>query len=524
MTIITLVGVIMLFFITPYLVGNIYSLIFRKKDMSIVRQYFTGMILIYAFLFILQLLVVKMKFDLAKTTTLYNGVLAILLVLGIVALIVNILCKQKPRFDVCLNGKAIFVYGLILLQGILYIGLKNPYFENNGLLETTRTIVETGTIYEYNAFSGQISGAGFPLSNKLMFLPVLYAYLSNVFGINIALIFNFVMPIVTFVSFYMVMTLWVKKLAKDYNVNWIRILAVVVWLTQVGDYWVESTAFRVLHSGYMGEAIFFGGIFLYVLYELKNKCYLLSLVSLVSFPGLVKYDTVIDFLKDMDRYFVDSTYAGSLLVLYILGVGYFIWKYKKGNLYLLNPALTISLSLCFVWDKILSMKRAKGWRVCSGILLTVLFILCGNMTVISQTTQWRSNIYGANKEEYELLVELKERSDETEPVLVMAYSGLNKWIRRVDLNLVSVVGHDADLDAPSWYSYDTYEESYEKLWECVHYVTNNLETELMELSDEIPMDYVVLRRNTDILPIQNNPELKCVFQTPSYTVYSVDKK
>ena len=36
-------------------------------------------------------------------------------------------------------------------QGILYIGLKNPYFENNALLETTRVTLETGTIYKYNA-------------------------------------------------------------------------------------------------------------------------------------------------------------------------------------------------------------------------------------------------------------------------------------------------------------------------------------------------------------------------------------
>ena len=64
MTVLISIGVIVLFFIIPYLVGNAYALVFRKKTMGNARRYFSGMAIVYAGLFVLQLIFVIFKFNL----------------------------------------------------------------------------------------------------------------------------------------------------------------------------------------------------------------------------------------------------------------------------------------------------------------------------------------------------------------------------------------------------------------------------------------------------------------------------
>ena len=216
MTVLLIIGLILLFFSVPYLVGNMYVVFLRKKDMGIVATYLSGMVIVYALLTVLQIVIIKFKLDFYKVTGMYNLMFIGLVFMGLIGLFIRLFKDKAMRWDIHLSKKTLWVLVPVILQGILYIVLKNPYFENNALLETARITMETGTIYEYNAFTGTKSVAGFPLSNKLMFLPMLYAYLSGITGVDLALLFNFVMPTVTFVSFYLVMLLWMQKLAEEF--------------------------------------------------------------------------------------------------------------------------------------------------------------------------------------------------------------------------------------------------------------------------------------------------------------------
>lgn len=523
MTVLISIGVIALFFIIPFFVGNIYALVFRKKEQGIATSYFSGLAIVYAGLLALQMIFVKFGFNFVKASKAYHIYFLTLGVLGFVCLIIRVMRKQVPKADIVWTKKAWWIYAIIVLQGVLYIGLKNPYFENNSLWELAKITMQSGTIYEYNAFSNLQTVAGFPLSNKLMFLPVLYAYVSSVFGINVAWIVNYIMPIVTFVSFYLIMILWIQKLAGEEKMKWTRLLVFMICIVQLGDAWSHSTAFRVLHTGYTGEAIFFGVLFAYCLYEIKNGCYLIGAVSLLSFPGLVKYDALIVFIKEFGTYWKEMAYYSGFTVLFILAVVLFVNRSKKISSHLLNLNLTICLEFVRMWDKTVGVEEKRWRKLVNGAVLTTVLLLCGNITIVSEATEWRSNVYGATETEYELLEELSAQVAGGEKISVLAHDNINKWVGRLDFPIETIVGYDYAHNATDWYSYEEYDDEHVQAWEIVH-MPDRLLAEIDEVTDRFEPDYIVLERITQVLPIRDNPNYDCVIEGRDYLVYSVDKK
>lgn len=523
MSILISIGIITLFFCIPFMTGNIYALIFRKKTQGIATAYLSGLAIVYAGLLVLQMIFVKFKFDFCAAERVYHIYFLLLSAVGMVCLIIRGVIKQAPKADIVWSKKAWWIYALIALQGLLYIGLKNPYFENNSLWELAKITMQTGTIYEYNAFSGLQTIAGFPLSNKLMFLPVLYAYISSVFGVNVAWIVNYIMPIVTFVSFYLIMILWLQKLAEEEKTKWTRLLVSLICVLQVGDAWSHSTAFRILHTGYTGEAIFFGVLFAYCLYEIKNKRYLISAICLATFPGLVKYDALFVFIKEFGVYWKEMAYYSGMAALFIIAIVLYSHRNKKVSTHLLNLNLTICLECVRIWERVVFAEEKRMKKICNGAILAALLLLCGNVTMVSDATEWRSNVYGVTKTEYELLEELAYEPVEGGKVLVLAHDNINRWICRLDFPIETIVGYDYAHNATDWYSYEEYDDKHIQAWETIH-MQDGLLMEIDEVTDNFEMDYIILERITQILPIRDNPDYTCVIEGEDYLVYSVDKK
>lgn len=524
MTIIKTLGVILVFFFLPFFVGNIYNFVLKNRKSVAIETYFRGMICLYAGLLFIQLFVAKFGWNFSKTVLIYHIYFLFAGVLGGLLFIRNLLREQRKCKKVFAEKKVWILYLLILIQGILYIGLKNPYFENNALWETARTVLETQTIYECDAFTGQTVAAGFPISNQLMFLPVLYAYISQTFNIELHVIFNFIMPVVTFLGYYSVMHLWCQKLSESDRFSYSRILGCILLLTQVGDFWTETTAFRVLHSGYMGEAIFFGGIFLYAIYELKNRRYIIPVVSVITIPGLIKYDLFFDFIKEFPKYHRQYVYAGGMLAIYMISCIYLVWKYRKMKMELLNYNLIIGIALCEMWDMICRKKKEKYQKISGAILLFCVILLSGNMTFLSYQTEFRSNVYGADKEEYELLCTLEELTDDEEVLWVQGHTEFSKWIRRVGKKTKTSIAANIEADSTLRYSFEKMDESTAVLWDALNHPANSMESDLLECVEKVPMDYIVMKRITDSLPIQDNLYFRYAFATSSYLVYQVDKR
>lgn len=522
MTVLSMFITIALFFVVPYMAGNIYGFLFRKKELGIVATYLSGLVSVYGLLTIIQMVVIKFKFDFSEVVMIYHVLFGICVFLGGICLWARIKKDKAPKWDVAVSKKSVWVLGVVLVQGLLYIVLKNPYFEDNALLETARVTLETGTVYEYNAFTGNEAVAGFPLANKLMFLPMLYAYVSALSGVDMAILFNFVMPVVTFGSFYMAMILWLQTLAKEYGLKWENMLLILAWIVQIGDGWNHATAFRILHSGYTGEALFFGVIATFAIYMIKNRCYLMTCACLCTFPGLVKYDAVIDLVKGFWMYYKEGAFFTGMILLYILAVIYFAVKEKRLSAKMLNLNLIICLCVSRLFDVVVFKENNLKKRLANGVVILLILLLCGNIRLISDETEWRSNVYGAPETEYELL-KLLDDENGTEKLKIAACDEVNEWIKRLDVNIDPVLGYDLGGQEIWWYSYEAYDESYRELWQNINAASVDSEQELMRLTDEIKMDYVVVKRITELIPIQNNKELICVYDDPSYLVYFVDK-
>ena len=152
-----------------------------------------------------------------------------------------------------------------------------------------------------------------------------------------------------------------------------------------------------------------------------------------------------------------------------------------------------------------------------------MLILCGNITIISNETEWRSNVYGATKAEYELLEEVSVEVAHGKRIVVLAHDNINKWISRLDFPVDTIVGYDYAHNSTDWYSYEEYDDKHIQAWEIVH-IPDRLPIEIDDVIDNFDVDYIVLERITDILPIRDNPNYECVIEGREYLVYSVDKK
>jgi hypothetical protein len=120
---------------------------------------------------------------------------------------------------------------------------------------------------------------------------------------------------------------------------------------------------------------------------------------------------------------------------------------------------------------------------------------------------------------------LKKLDNENDKVIkVAACDEMARWIKRLEIDVEPIVGYDLGGKGVWWYSYENYDENHTDLWQSINYAMGDMEQELMSLSDEIDMDYVVVRRITEKIPIVNNEKIQCVYDTPDYLVYLVDKK
>ena len=105
MTALTISGLILLFMIVPYLTGNVYGFVFRKKEMGIVSTYLAGMAVIYALLTMVQFVVIKFKFNFNEVTRIYNIVFIVCIVLGVLGLVMRLVKQKAIHWDIQLSKK-----------------------------------------------------------------------------------------------------------------------------------------------------------------------------------------------------------------------------------------------------------------------------------------------------------------------------------------------------------------------------------------------------------------------------------
>ena len=122
-------------------------------------------------------------------------------------------------------------------------------------LETVRTFLDSGQIYQVNPLTGQAYTAGVPLRIRILCLPTFYGFLSSLLQVDAALVVCRVIPVVVLLASYAVYYGLGKTLFGKNKTAGFLFLLVVSLLYWFGDYMDTMDSFLLMHSGYRGVAI-----------------------------------------------------------------------------------------------------------------------------------------------------------------------------------------------------------------------------------------------------------------------------
>lgn len=513
----------------PYMIGNICAIKKTVKKTSVVEKYLNGMVFILSILLVLQAVFIKFKFDFGKIEKTYTTVISVLIILGILGLALCIVRKKGLKFPLkgfVKNKGSFAALILIIVQVIINVGLYNTYYENNATIETARTILQTGTIYQYGSFTGRIATYAFPLSNKLMILPVLYAWLSDLFHVDVAVVMGICVPIMTISLMYAVVVLWVKKIYPDDMQKQNRFMLLYIMLVWFGDYIQYATPFRVLHMGYSGEAILFGILLPYAFYRLKEKKYSIPMLTLFTIPALIKFDAIVVFLKDIVSYFYRVNTGGGYLLLWILAIVY-LWARGKHKISLQTPCILITIAEGMTETVEQCKNNMKKYKAAPMVIVSLVVFLAGTMRILPHEISKRDNVYSIDSEEMDVLTFLEDdyvQEGKAGVPIVLAADQLNKWIRRMDVSAQPLLGYAIDGYDINWYSYEGYSDEKLAARALMNTYCNDANKEFIDTLNRVECDYYIFYKKyvleREIDRIADGLGAKIIYDDGKYLVYS----
>ena len=268
-----IVGAILLFMM-PYLAGRVCEGILKWKETNQIETYLIG----FFFLFFLQGIIffpavlIGMSFTLACTIMLGAGAaIAALAFIFIAAHKIKVKNsteednnkKKIPRRKGESWGMAGVLIIWILLIFRMVLGL--DVLRDDIILETVNTTIQTDTMFAYHPLLGRMLEAGMITSKKIVTIPLFYACLSVLTGIETrTLLYVIINVMVLGCSYYAVAVLFSKV------TNITRGKLYVFWITYgllifSGDYHKSTLAYKILYQGYEGSTICFAVILPYLL-------------------------------------------------------------------------------------------------------------------------------------------------------------------------------------------------------------------------------------------------------------------
>ncbi len=268
-----IIGAVLLF-IMPYLAGRTCKGILRWKETNQIETYLIG----FFFLFFLQGLIfvpavlIGMSFTLACTILL--GAVAAVALLAVVFIIGKKIKLRnsiednqdkkkisRRKGDVWGLCGVLLIWGLLILRMVLGMNI----LRDDIVLETVNTTIQTDTMFVYHPLLGRMLEAGMITSKKIVTIPLFYASLSVLTGIEATtLLYVFVNAMVLGCSYYSLAILYTKV------TNITRGKLYTLWITYgllifAGDYHQNTLAYKILYQGYEGSTICFAVIMPYLL-------------------------------------------------------------------------------------------------------------------------------------------------------------------------------------------------------------------------------------------------------------------
>jgi len=268
-----IIGVILLF-ILPFAAGSICKGILRWKETNQIETYLIG----FFFLFFLQGVIfvpcvfLKLPFSLAANLIL--GIMAALFGVGTAIVLMNqkrieqtVNTEEKKRLPWRKGDKFLFaimliVFGLLVVRIVLGLDI----LRDDITLETVNTTLKTSTMYEYHPLTGMKMDGGMIASKKIVTLPLFYAALSHVLGLDAKIVLYLIVNILVLICAYYASALLFTKVANAARTKLYVYWTIYGMLILAGDYQDTTLAYRLLYQGYEGITICFGVLIPYLLY------------------------------------------------------------------------------------------------------------------------------------------------------------------------------------------------------------------------------------------------------------------
>ncbi len=372
--------------VVPYIIGTALIMIFGNRKRGPVVRWAVGSLALLAAFFMCLLVALRLDFSLEELSKSYE-IVAEAVFAGAVP--VFLYAVKNKRFSIPRLNRKMLVWvipGAII--GLFSVFLLEPVYVNDITVETVRTTLYSGQLYEVSALLGTTMEAGLPIFNKLEILPMLYAVICSEFGVDVSILTHYMIPLAAIIVNLAIMwemsAVLVEK-EEDRNIFMIFHLLILVAGTYLPEVAIPVTVGEpLLMQGYTGWAIAYGVVIPAFILMFMDKRMILC--GFVSFPilGLIRYDRVFFAFKEFFTSYHLANTAGKLFILYVLALCW--WHIRRKKPVKIHPAALISGSalvsatLTFAYDRI---GRRKSFVAACGIAIMacVYFMPFGGTTL-----------------------------------------------------------------------------------------------------------------------------------------------
>lgn len=251
--------------LVPLCIGMAILLIvnrFRKKkrDAGMAAAWLVGALFCLGMAEVSQLAAIVLALSLGQVCGLYAALAGFCTLLGGICLLCNRGAgnARKPKTSGCAAGNRFIpaLFFLIFLAQVIYIYYRRGMLVAGDIvLETVQSFLAEDGIYKVQPLTGQLYTQDMPMRIRILCLPTLYAVLSRTWGIDAAMLVQYIVPTVVLAASYLAYYCLSGSLFGDNAKKKYTFLIMVALLYFFGEQASFSDGFGMLYAGYLGTSI-----------------------------------------------------------------------------------------------------------------------------------------------------------------------------------------------------------------------------------------------------------------------------
>lgn len=265
------------FMVLPFMAGYSCKSILRWKETNQIETYLIG----FFFLFFLQALVLIPCVWLGKSLTQACSMMYILTLVLVVlfagSLVTEFILKRKNteakpvktvwrKADRAYYLLLILVFFLILLR----MALGMDMLRDDIVLETVLTTQQSDSLFVTHPLTGRVMEGGMITSKKIVTLPLYFACVAQMTGLEADFLLYFVVGVMTLLASYYAHALLFSQVSNPTRGKMYIFWIVFGLLVLAGDYSSNTISYRLMYQGYEGSTICFAVILPYLLYLIAS--------------------------------------------------------------------------------------------------------------------------------------------------------------------------------------------------------------------------------------------------------------